>query len=138
FVPLIEEASLSHADRIVLGETLTYGGTGSSDAECAETIPGPSTDYFGELSKKHHLYIVCGLIERDRHQLFNVAVLIGPDGKVAGKYRKVCLPDGEYDKGMSAGCEYPVFDTRLGKVGMMICYDGFFPQVAPALSNPAP
>src|SRR6185503_8460410 len=76
-----------------------------------------------------------GLIERDRHQLFNVAVLIGPDGKVVGKYRKVCLPDGEYDKGMSPGSDYPVFDTRLGKVGMMICYDGFFPEVARELSN---
>ncbi len=78
---------------------------------------------------------MAGLIERDRHQLFNVALLIGPDGKVAGKYRKVCLPDGEYDKGMSAGSDYPVFDTRLGKIGMMICYDGFFPEVARELSN---
>src|SRR5438874_13795330 len=80
-------------------------------------------------------YLVAGLIERDRHQLFNVAVLIGPDGKVAGKYRKVCLPDGEYDKGMSPGSDYPVFDTPLGKIGMMICYDGFFPEVARELSN---
>jgi predicted amidohydrolase len=70
---------------------LTYAGVGSSYAECAESIPGPSTDYFGGLAKKHGLYVVAGLIERDRHQLFNVAVLIGPDGKVAGKYRKsVC------------------------------------------------
>ena len=135
FAPLIEEAARSKADLVVLGETVTYAGIGSSYAECAESIPGPSTSYFGDLSKKHDLYIVAGLIERERHQLFNVAVLMGPDGKVAGKYRKVCLPDGEYDKGMSPGRDYPVFKTRFGKLGMMICYDGFFPEVARELSN---
>jgi len=135
FAPLVEEAARRKADLVVLGETLTCAGTGLSYADCAETIPGPSTEYFGELASKHGLYVVCGLIERDRHQLFNVAVLVGPDGKVAGKYRKVCLPDGEYDKGMSPGNDYPVFDTRVGKIGMMICYDGFFPEVARELSN---
>ena len=135
FAPFIEEAARRKADLVVLGETLTYAGVNTTYADCAESIPGPSTDYFGELAKKHQLYIVPGLIERDRHQLFNVAVLIGPDGKVAGKYRKVCLPDGEYDRGMSPGSDYPVFDTRFGKIGMMICYDGFFPEVARELSN---
>lgn len=135
FAPLIEKAAGLKADLVVLGETLTYAGVGTTYADCAETIPGPSTDYFGELAKKHGLYVVAGLIEHDRHQWFNVAVLIDPDGKVAGKYRKVCLPDGEYDKGMSPGRDYPVFDTRIGRIGMMICYDGFFPEVARELSN---
>ena len=135
YAPHIEEAARQDADLVVLGETLTYAGVGSTYVECAESIPGPSTDYFGALAKKHDLHIVVGLIERDRHQLFNVAVLIGPDGKVAGKYRKVCLPDGEFDNGISPGSDYPVFDTRLGKIGMMVCYDGFFPEVARELSN---
>ncbi len=135
YAPLIAEAARRKADLVVLGETVTHAGTGWSYADCAETIPGPSTGYFGELAKAHDLYVVAGLIERDRHQLFNVAVLLGPDGRVAGKYRKVCLPDGEYDRGLSPGGDYPVFDTRLGKIGMMICYDGFFPEVARELSN---
>lgn len=135
FAPHIEEAALQKADLVVLGETLTYAGVGSTYAACAETIPGPSTEYFGELARKHSLHIVAGLIERDRHQLFNVAVLIAPDGKLLGKYRKVCLPDGEFDGGISPGSDYPVFDTQLGKIGMMICYDGFFPEVARELSN---
>jgi predicted amidohydrolase len=135
FAPVIEEAARQKADLVVLGETLTYAGVGSTYADCAESIPGPSTDYFGELARKHGLHIVAGLIERDRHQLFNIAVLIAPDGKILGKYRKVCLPDGEFDGGISPGTDYPVFDTRLGKIGMMICYDGFFPEVARELSN---
>ena len=135
FAPLIEEAARRRADLVVLGETLTYAGMGSSYASCAETLPGPSTEYFGELARKHDLHIVAGFIERDRHQLFNVAALIAPDGKIAGKYRKVCLPDGEFDRGISPGNDYPVFDTRWGRIGMMICYDGFFPEVARELSN---
>jgi len=137
FAPLVEEAAHRKAGLVVLGETLTCAGAGSNSADCAEPIPGPSTDYFGELAKKDQLHIVAGLIERDRHQLFNVAVLIAPDGKLIGKYRKVCLPDGEYDKGMSPGTDYPVFETRLGKIGMMICYDGFFPEVARENGEPS-
>lgn len=135
YAPLLEDAAKQKADLVVLGETLTYAGIGSTYADCAESIPGPSTEYFEGLAKQHGLHIVAGLIERDRHQLFNVAVLIDPDGNVAGKYRKVCLPDGEFDRGISPGNDYPVFDTKFGKVGMMICYDGFFPEVARQLSN---
>ena len=119
----------------MLGETLTYIGTGKTFADVAEPIPGPSTEYFGELAKKHNLYIVAGLLERDRHLVYNVAVLIGPDGKVVGKYRKVCLPRERDRGGVAPGDEYPVFDTRFGKVGMMVCYDGFFPEVARELTN---
>ena len=79
--------------------------------------------------------IVAGLLERDKTLVYNVAVLIGPDGKVVGNYRKVCLPRGEIEGGLTPGTKYPVFQTRFGKVGMMVCYDGFFPEVARRLSN---
>jgi predicted amidohydrolase len=62
-------------------------------------------------------------------------VLLGPDGKLIGKYRKVALPRAEIEAGITPGQDYPVFDTRLGKVGMMVCYDGFFPEVARQLSR---
>ena len=120
---------------MVLPETLTFYGSGRSYADCAESIPGPSTEYFGRLAKQHSLYIVAGLLERCHQAVYNVAVLIGPDGQVAGKYRKVTLPRGEIEGGVTPGNDYPVFATRFGKVGMMICYDGFFPEVARELSN---
>jgi predicted amidohydrolase len=135
FAPLIEEAARGRADLLVLPETLTFFGTGLSFAQCAEPIPGPSTTYFGELARKHNLYIVAGLVEKDRHLVYNTAVLLGPDGQLTGKYRKVCLPRDEVSAGVAPGHEYPVFDTRFGKVGMMICYDGFFPEVARELAN---
>jgi predicted amidohydrolase len=135
FAPLIAEAAKQGADLVVLPETLTFFGTGSTYADCAEPIPGPSTEYFGSLAKQHDLYIVAGLLERERHLVYNVAVLLGPDGAIVGKYRKVTLPRGEIEGGITPGDEYPVFNTRFGRVGMMICYDGFFPEVARALSN---
>jgi predicted amidohydrolase len=135
YAPLVADAAAQKADLVVLGETLTYPGLGKSYAECAEPIPGPSTEYFGELARQHKLCIVAGLIERDEHLVFNTSVLIGPDGKLIGRYRKVCLPRGEVEGGICPGQEYPVFDTPFGKVGMMICYDGFFPEVARELAN---
>lgn len=134
FAPLIEEAGRQKVDLVVLPETLTYYGTGKPMHECAEPVPGPSTEYFGTLAKKHHLYIVAGLLEREGKAVYNVAALIGPDGNFIGKYRKVTLPRGEITAGITPGHEYPVFDTSIGKIGMMICYDGFFPEVARALS----
>lgn len=135
FAPLIEEASRLGADLVVLPETLTYYGTGQPMAASAEPIPGPSTVYFGGLAKKLGLYLVAGLVERDGATLYNTAALIGPDGGLVGKYRKVSLPRSEITEGITPGHDYPVFDTRFGKVGMMICYDGFFPEVARELTK---
>ncbi|MFK8112677.1 MAG: carbon-nitrogen hydrolase family protein [Rubripirellula sp.] len=135
FAPLIAEAAEKNADLVVLPETLTYYGTKGTYADVAEPIPGPSTRYFGELAKQHELYIVAGLHERFEHLVYNVAVMLGPDGEIVGKYRKVCLPRSEIEGGIMPGTEYPVFKTRFGKVGMMVCYDGFFPEVARELSN---
>ena len=134
FAPLLVEAARQRADLVVLPETLTYYGTGKSMAECAETVPGPSTAYFGELARQHAFYVVVGLVEREGSTLYNTAALIGPEGQLVGKYRKVSLPRSEIEAGLTPGQDYPVFDTRFGKVGLMICYDGFFPEVARALS----
>lgn len=134
FQPMIEDAARQRADLVVLPEMLTYGG-GAKYVEVAEPIPGPSTEYFGALAKKHNLYLVPGLVEREGPLVYNVALLIDPAGKIAGKYRKVCLPRSEIEGGITPGHDYPVFDTRFGKVGMMVCYDGFFPEVARELTN---
>ena len=132
--PLIAEAAKQKADLIVLGETLTSFGLGKSAVDAAEPVPGPTTDFFGTLAKQHDLYIVLSVNERDEHLVYNTAVALGPDGKLLGKYRKVSLPRDEVASGVAPGHEYPVFDTRFGKLGMMVCYDGFFPEVAGELT----
>jgi predicted amidohydrolase len=135
FAPLIAEAAKRGADLVVLGETVHYVSVGKKPHEIAEAIPGPSTEYFCDLARKHGLYIVVSLYERDGRVIYNVAVLIGPDGRIIGRYRKVCLPHSEIEAGVMPGIDYPVFDTKFGKVGMMVCYDGFFPEVARELTK---
>jgi predicted amidohydrolase len=130
FAPHIADAARQDADLVVLGESITIVNNGHDFLSAAEFIPGPSTEYFGKLAKKHDLYIVVGLYERVGHLVYNTAALIGPDGQLAGKYRKVCPARDEYRKGVTPGSEYPVFDTRFGKLGMMVCYDVHMPEVA--------
>jgi predicted amidohydrolase len=135
FAPLVEEAARQKADLVVLGECVTVVANGCTVEGAAEPVPGPSTEYFGQLAKKHNLYIVVGLYERVGHLIYNTAALVDPEGSLVGKYRKVTLPRDEITSGVAPGREYPVFETRFGKVAMMVCYDGFFPEVARQLSN---
>jgi len=134
YAPLVAEAAKQKADLVVLGETIPYVRVKKKPHESAEVIPGPLTEYFGELAKKNSVHLVASLYERDGKAVYNAAVLMGPDGKLIGKYRKVCLPHSEVEAGVTPGEDYPVFDTKLGKIGMMICYDGFFPEVARELT----
>jgi predicted amidohydrolase len=136
FAPLIEAAAKQKADLVVLPETLTQSRNGLTYFQAVEPIPGPATDYFSELARKHGVHLVAGLVEREeeKHLIYNTAVLIGADGRIIGRYRKVCLPRAEIEAGITPGTEYPVFETSFGKVGLMICYDGFFPEPARQLS----
>ena len=134
YAPMIAEAAKQKADLIVLGETVPYVRTKLSPAECAEPIPGPTTEYFGSQAKLNGIHIAVSLYEREGHLVYNTAVLLSSEGKLLGKYRKVCLPHGEVEKGVAPGADYPVFETKFGKVGLMICYDGFYPEVARALT----
>jgi predicted amidohydrolase len=86
------------------------------------------------LARKHSAWVAAGIYEREGHALYNTAVLLDREGRVAGKYRKVYLPREEVEGGLTPGSEYPVFRTDFGTVGMMICYDVFFPDPARALA----
>lgn len=135
YAPLIAAAAQKQADLVVLGETVPTVALVKDPVLTAENIPGPTTEYFGQLAREHRLHIVLSLYERASHLVYNTAVLLGPDGALLGKYRKVSLPPGEVEKGVAPGRDYPVFDTAIGRIGMMVCYDGFFPEVARELAK---
>jgi len=103
--------------------------------ELAEPVPGPSTEKMAEVAKEEGVLIVFGLPERSHVSgsvLYNTAVLVGPEG-VLGSYRKMHLPTHsvfEEKRYFRPGYGAGVFETRLGRIGMMICYDVFFPEVA--------
>lgn len=134
FAGYIKEAADKHADIVCLPEAITLVGTGKTYSEVSEPIPGPATDFLGNIARQHQLYIVAGIMERFGPVIYNTAVLIDRDGNLAGKYRKVALPREEIEGGVTPGNSYPVFDTDFGRIGMMICWDLQFPEVARQLT----
>ncbi len=98
-----------------------------------ESIPGPTTARISEVAARHHMHVVYGAYERIGDRVYNAAVLTGRDGAVIGKYHKVQLPDVERWS-VTPGDSFPVFETDFGAVGMMICYDINFPEVAHCLA----
>ena len=102
--------------------------------ELAERIPGPSTETMEEVAKENQIHLVFGMPEisaKTEATLHNSAVLIGPEGFI-GKYHKMYLPTHsifEEKRYFRPGYETAVFDTELGKLGLIICYDIYFPEV---------
>jgi len=123
---------------IVFPELITSGYECGKDFQrLAEIVPeGESMKIIGELAREYKVHIVYGFPERDadkRDVLYNSAVLIDASGQVKGVYRKVHLFASEKEF-FRAGCSYPVFNTSIGKLGMMICWDTAFPEVARSLA----
>lgn len=122
------------ADLIVLGEGVTVVGSSKKYEDVAEAANGPTARILGEVARARHSWLVAGIYERDGANIFNTAILLNREGKLAGKYRKVYLPREEVERGLAPGDDWPVFQTDFGKLGLMICYDVFFADPANALA----
>lgn len=129
FCEQIDAAGRLGLDIVCLPEAITLVGTRLTGPQTAEPIPGPSTERLAAAAGRNRLWVVAGLYEREGLQVYNTAVLLDRQGRLAGKYRKIHLPREEWDKGITPGHEYPVFQTDFGRVAIQICYDWFFPEV---------
>ncbi len=103
--------------------------------ELAETIPGPSTQFYGELAKKHNVVLVTSLFEKRATGLYhNTAVVFEKDGSIAGKYRKMHIPDdpGFYEKFYFTPGDlgFNPIQTSVGKLGVLVCWDQWYPEAA--------
>jgi len=138
-VALTAEAAKKGA-QIVCYQELFYGPYFAAEQktrwyELVEKIPdGPTTRLFCEIAKKHEMVIVLPIYEEDITGVYyNTAAVIDADGKYLGKFRKMHIPHcdpGFWEKFYfrPGNMGYPVFDTRVGKVGVYICYDRHFPE----------
>jgi predicted amidohydrolase len=107
-----------------LAEALPYG----------ESIPGPATSRVAALCARLQVHVIFGMLERDGDRLYNASVLIGPEGLI-GSYRKVHLPWLGVDRFTTAGERpFEVFTAGELRVGMLICYDGGFPEASRVLA----
>jgi N-carbamoylputrescine amidase len=127
------------ADLVVLPElhnTLYF--CQKEDVACfdfAETIPGPSTEFFGKLARELGVILVLSLFEKRTAGLYhNTAVVLEADGSIAGRYRKMHIPDdpGYYEKFYftPGDCGFEPITTSAGRLGVLVCWDQWFPEAA--------
>lgn len=106
--------------------------------DLAEPIPGPSIEAMVEITKKEKIYAIFGMPERSQkahNVIYNTAVLLGPEGYI-GKYRKMHLPTHsvfQEKRYFRQGYQTPVFETAIGEIGLIVCYDIFFPEISRSL-----
>jgi predicted amidohydrolase len=127
------KAAAERAELVLFPELVVHGHCTPATWELAEPVPdGPSVRRLVEIARRHGPVLCVGLSEKERDIVFNTAVLVGPDGYI-GKQRKLHLSRDEvfYYKG---GREIPVFDAGSSRVGVVICYDNQFPEVARVLA----
>ena len=136
---LINEAADGGATLIVLPELANtgYGFATREEAYAhAEPVPdGPTVQAWLAAARDRGVYLAAGLAECDSDgvRLFDTAVLLGPDGFI-GKYRKTHLWHREKLYFTPGDLGFPVFDTRIGRIGLLVCFDIWFPEVARLLS----
>jgi predicted amidohydrolase len=129
--------ALAEADLVLAGEMYLTGYM-ARDAfpRLAEPIDGPSVKAALKIAEEHRTYLIFGMPERQAgtHRLYNTSVMALPDGRVAS-YRKIYPANfGPFEEGLyfGRGNELTLVDTKLGKIGLLICYDSFFPELAKA------
>ncbi|WP_277054580.1 carbon-nitrogen hydrolase [Pseudoalteromonas marina] len=138
-IKAIREAAQKGAQLVVLQElhrSLYFCQTEDVDVfDLAETIPGPSSNTLGELAKELNIVIVASLFEKRATGLYhNTAVVLEKDGSIAGKYRKMHIPDdpGFYEKFYFTPGDlgFEPIQTSVGKLGVLVCWDQWFPEAA--------
>jgi N-carbamoylputrescine amidase len=135
----IEDCAKQGAQLVVLQElhnSLYFCQTEDTDVfDLAERIPGPSTERFGEVARRLGIVIVTSLFEKRAPGIYhNTAVVMEKDGSIAGKYRKMHIPDDPayYEKFYFTPGDmgFQPIDTSVGRLGVLVCWDQWYPEAA--------
>lgn len=135
----IDQAVRQGAELVVLQElhnSLYFCQTEDTDLfDLAEPIPGPSTEFYGKIAAQHQIVLVTSLFERRAAGLYhNTAVVLERDGSIAGKYRKMHIPDDPayYEKFYftPGDLDFQPIDTSVGRLGVQVCWDQWYPEGA--------
>jgi len=115
---------------IVLSELCSYG----PEKKYAESLPSQAENFYCQLAKEHDIWLIPGsLFEKQGDKIFNTTSVINNKGEVIERYRKI-FPFYPYEEGIEQGDEFVVFDVPQGRIGVAICYDLWFPEVARTLT----
>ena len=131
---LLRKAMKSHPDTqlIIFPELAVTGyqcGENFKDLAETATIDSTSVKKMSALAKEFHVHIVYGMAEKEEDILYNSQFFLDDTGVLLGTYRKVHLFDSEKNY-FTPGDQFKVFDTKIGRIGLFICYDAFFPEAA--------
>ena len=134
---LLRKAMESHPDTqlIIFPELAVTGyqcGKNFKDLAETATINSTSVKKMSALAKEFHVHIVYGMAEKEEDILYNSQFFIDDTGVLLGTYRKVHLFDSEKNY-FTPGDQFKVFNTKIGRIGLFICYDAFFPEAARSL-----
>jgi predicted amidohydrolase len=127
---LAEQAAGAGAGIVCLPENAVFHATGLSYQEAAEPVPGPTTEVLSRVAAERRIWIVGQVIERQEHRLYNSAVLVDREGRIAAVYHKMHPTTGELECGVVPGAGPVVAETDFGRVGLLVCYDLHFPESA--------
>lgn len=122
------------ADLVVMPE-LSFTGywLGPEMRQYAQPLRGSITAVVSQIAITRSAYICFGLAEQDNDKMYNTAVLVAPDGSIVGRHRKVHLHHADVESGFTPGDKFEAWDTELGRIGIMICYDAFYIESARVL-----
>jgi predicted amidohydrolase len=134
FGDLLDQAGAAKCDIVCLPEGWATVSAQAPETSDVNRIPGSASRMLSEKAKKHRMYIVAGLFDRQGDVFYNLGVLFDRQGNIIGKYKKTHLPNSEVESGSAPGSEFPVFQTDFGTIGMEICWDHVFPEVARSLA----
>lgn len=130
-----DKAADAGADIVCFAETMNDRGTKLTLDEKFEPIDGVFCNFMRKKCKERNMFAFFTFHELDKYGARrNTAVLINRQGEIVGTYSKSHLTIIEYEYGMVPGNEYTVFDTEIGKIGMLICWDSFFPETSRAMA----
>ena len=128
--PVLDAAGKADVDLVLLTEYMRGDFL-------PEPLPGPSSRLMSDMARRHGMYVAGGIVRQqaDPDRLFNTCLLYDRRGKLVGTYDKVhpYSPENN-EQGITAGTRVPVFETDFGAVGIMICYDSWFPDVCQLLA----
>ncbi len=127
---ILDRAGRERPDLILLTENFVDQGLPAPPHQWAQPVPGPATELLAQQARQYKSYIATSLLESDADRVYITAVLLDREGRLAGKFRKIHLPLAEVEDGVTSGSDYPVFATDFGRVGLLVCWDNWFPEAA--------
>lgn len=117
-------------DMIVLSELCSFG----PEKKYAEKLPSDAETFYCQLAREHNVWLIPGsLYEQTPEGIYNTTPVINKHGEVVARHRKI-YPFYPYESGVKEGNEFVVFDVPQGRIGVAICYDLWFPEVARTLT----